>query len=364
MEGQRNSEWTIGLMSGTSLDGVDVALIRTDGLVVSETGPGKTYPFPNALRQRLQSGLGCRELTPEIKILEHDLTVFNGDVVKDFRDLFPGYFVDLIGFHGQTLFHAPPVTHQIGDGKLLARLTGIDVVYDFRTADVRAGGQGAPLVPVYHQSLAEHLPKPLVIVNIGGVANITWVGEEHLIACDTGPGGALLDDWMRKALGQAYDRDGATARLGKVHGALLDKWFRHPFFAQPAPKSLDRDHFAKCLEDIAALSPEDGAATLTDFTAQAIAQAIQAMPEAPKCVYLAGGGRRNTFLQERIAHYHGNPVHSIEKLGYDGDLLEAQAFAFLAVRVKHQLPTSFPSTTGVSCATCGGVVEVSARFHK
>lgn len=349
-------------MSGTSLDGVDVALICTDGEIVYETGPGKTYPFSVSLRERLQGCLGCHDFTPEIQELERDLTIFHGEVVKDFLQHYLDYQVDLIGFHGQTLFHKPPVTRQIGDGELLSEITGIDVIYDFRTADVEAGGQGAPLVPVYHQSLAHLLPKPLVIVNIGGVANITWIAEGQLIACDTGPGGALLDDWMKKTLGQAFDWDGSTARQGKINHLLLDKWVRHPFFDQSAPKSLDRESFKKCLQDIADLSPEDGAATLTEFTACGIVKAIQMMSEPAQGVFLAGGGRHNIFLKERIAHHWGRAVQSVEEIDWDGDFLEAQAFAFLAVRVKHELPTSFPSTTGVRSATCGGRL-VKANFN-
>jgi len=263
--------------------------------------------------------------------------------------------VDLIGFHGQTISHAPAIGHtcQIGDGALLAAMTGIKVVNDFRTADVRAGGQGAPLVPVYHQALGSKLDKPVVFLNIGGVANVTYVGKDgELIAFDTGPGNALIDDWMLRKSGHKFDAEGKIALSGKVDRVLLNKLLSHPFFSVPAPKSLDRNAFVSQAWE--SLSLADGTATLAAFTVHSIVESFKHFPSPPQQFIVAGGGRHNQFLMQQLQQQLKVPVSSIDALGLDGDAIEAEAFAYLAVRSIKGLPISFPTTTGVPEPMTGG----------
>ena len=343
--------WCLGLMSGTSLDGVDAAWLRTDGNTISDIGGGVMHPYPPTLRDKIRQILGKKDMNSEVKAVERELTLFHAQVVKEAQQIQP---VDLVGFHGQTIFHAPPITRQIGDGGLLAREIGIDVIYDFRTTDVARGGQGAPLVPIFHQAMVES-ETPVAVVNVGGVANITWIQKgQPLIACDTGPGGALLDDWVLQKLGQSYDKDGQLAAQGAVSEEIIEGWLMSPYFKKPPPKSLDRDEFLSFIADIDGLSPADGAATLVELTARCIVHALTQMPAMPKKMYVAGGGRRNQHLMQRLRVLAPCPVECVEVLNWDGDLLEAHAFAYLAARVKAGLPTSFPTTTGVSQPVSGG----------
>lgn len=357
LEGNGKMEplWALGLMSGTSLDGVDVAWLCTDGQTIKDVGGGLTAPYPASLGERIRNILGQKTMRPEIKDVEKELTLFHAQVVKEaLKNKGNQHSFDLIGFHGHTIYHAPPETWQIGDGKLLARETGIDVVYDFRTADVAQGGQGAPLVPVFHQAIPGRTI-PTALVNIGGVANITWICPgQPLTACDTGPGGALLDDWIRHHTGKLYDPEGQVAAQGTVSETVLEQWLKHPYFAKAAPKSLDRDDFAPFLTDIGSLSCEDGAATLAELTARSIIQSLPLAPETPQEIYITGGGRRNTHLMGRLKALAPCPVERVEALNWNGDFLEAYAFAYLAVRVKAGLPTSFPTTTGVKHPVSGG----------
>jgi anhydro-N-acetylmuramic acid kinase len=344
--------WCLGLMSGTSLDGVDAASLRTDGHTISEVGGGALHPYPPILRDKIRHSLGQKDMNPDIEAVERELTLFHAQVVKKAQQI---QSFDLIGFHGQTLFHAPPITRQIGDGNLLAQEVGVDVIYDFRTTDVVKGGQGAPLVPIFHQAMVEESETPVAIVNVGGVANITWIQKgQPLIACDTGPGGALLDDWVLQKVGQPYDKDGELARQGVVNEEFVQRWLLSPYFKQSPPKSLDRDHFFSFRTDIEGLSPADGAATLVELTGRCIVHALTQMPAIPKQIYVAGGGRRNQHLMHRLKALAPCSVESVEALNWDGDLLEAHAFAYLAARVKAGLPTSFPTTTGVSQPVSGG----------
>jgi anhydro-N-acetylmuramic acid kinase len=263
--------------------------------------------------------------------------------------------VHCIGFHGHTILHRPETgrTWQIGDSALLARETGIDVVGDLRQADVAAGGQGAPLAPAYHGALAVPLEKPLAVVNIGGVANVTWIGRDGaLLAFDTGPGNALIDDWVRRHTGAAADFDGRLAKNGSVDETVLAALLKHDYFNRPPPKSLDRDDFDAA--PVAALSPADGAATLTAFTAAAVAQAKAVFPEPVVRWLICGGGRHNPALMAALAGRLGAPVAPIEQAGRDGDALEAQAFGYLAVRSLRGLPLSWPTTTGVPAPAPGG----------
>jgi len=352
----------LGLMSGTSCDGVDAALLTTDGLAHVETGPALSHPYPEDFRRRLRSVLGGKG---PVEAVAEELTRRHAAAVADLlrqASLAPGD-VGLLGFHGQTVLHEPEKgrTWQIGDGGLLARLTGIDTVSDFRSADVANGGQGAPFVPLYHQALVAALPeRPLAVLNLGGVGNVTWIGRapEDLVAFDTGPGNALVDDWALRHTGRPVDEDGGLARSGRVDGPALAALMRHPYFDRPAPKSLDRDAFDAA--PVAGLSPADGAATLVAFTAAAVARSRDILPAAPRRWLVTGGGRRNPAVMAALAEALGQPVAPVESVGWDGDVLEAQAFAYLAVRSLAGLPLSLPTTTGVARPTCGGRLDKAA----
>jgi len=268
-----------------------------------------------------------------------------------------GAKADIVGFHGQTILHRPAErrTWQIGDGAALARAVGVPVAYDFRSADVAAGGEGAPFAPVFHAALAGPLEKPLAVLNIGGVANVTWIGADGaLLACDTGPGNGPLDDWVRRHTGAAFDRDGALAAAGRADAAVLARLLAHPYFARPMPKSLDRLDFSAALaaSGLASLAAADGAATLAAFTAEAVARAP--LPGRPLRVLVCGGGRKNPAIMAALRARLGVPVDPVEQVGWDGDALEAQCFGFLAVRVRRGLPLSFPGATGVPRPLAGG----------
>lgn len=346
--------WSLGLMSGTSLDGIDAAIIQTDGVTIKEWGPSLTIPYPSDFQKRLQRVLGTQNHIPA---LEQELTEHHVTAVNNLLEEWKGP-IDLIGFHGQTIYHAPPLTIQWGDGDLLAQKTGIPVISDFRSNDCQNGGQGAPLVPLYHQSLCHDMEEPVVILNLGGVGNITYIHEETLIGFDTGPGNALIDDFMKENLDQPYDLDGKIASLGKPDIHLLNQWLLDPYFSKPYPKSLDRDHFKKVTKGVSGLN---GLATLTAFTAFCVFHSLQLLPgfkeTPPKSLIVCGGGRRNktifrwlTFLLPKTT------VILSDDLGekWNGDFIEAQAFAFLAVRSLHHLPLSLPSTTGVKTPLSGG----------
>ncbi len=347
----------IGLMSGTSMDGVDAALMRTDGVDGVEPLVFLTTPYREEFRTRLRACLGGRG---DVADVERDLTELHAAAVLRLlsetgvaaRD------VDLIGFHGHTILHAPKEgrTWQIGNGALLAQRTGIAVVDDFRTADVAAGGQGAPLASLYHRALAASLPRPLAVLNLGGVGNVTWIAADgEVVACDTGPANALVDDWMLAKTGAPYDEGGRLAGSGCVHAVALTALLDNPYFDLPAPKSLDRDAFDPA--PVRDLSPEDGAATLTAFTAFAVERVLPHLPEPPRRWLVCGGGRRNATLMAMLADRLRAPVDPVEVVGWDGDALEAQAFAYLAVRSRLGLPLSLPATTGVREPLTGG------RYH-
>jgi anhydro-N-acetylmuramic acid kinase len=344
----------IGLMSGTSLDGVDAALLETDGEFCLAPGPALTHPFPPELRAALRTLLDCAADLPLddpfLLETENALTLHHIEAIRLLNEP-----ADLIGFHGQTILHRPDHkrTWQIGDAHLLARKTNTPVAYDFRSADVAAGGQGAPFVPAYHAALAANLEKPLVILNIGGVANITYVhGDATLFACDTGPGNALLDDFCQRHLGVPMDRDGALAAAGAPHEATLATLLAHPFFARPAPKSLDRQHFADALPLVEALPLPDAAATLVAFTVRAVF--ATPLPTPPERVLVTGGGRHNPAIMAALSAAAPCPIAPVEAEGWNGDALEAQCFAYLAARVLRGLPLSYPGTTGVPRPMQGG----------
>ncbi len=357
----------LGLMSGTSLDGVDAALIRSDGRGRVEFGPRRTIPHGDSIRRELRAVLGKRAAPPA---LVEALTRAHAEAVKALlsEHRTTPREVDVVGFHGQTIWHRPEAgeTVQIGDGALLARLTGIDVVNDFRTADVKAGGQGAPLVPVFHAALARELNPPLAILNVGGVANVTWIGaafdpaaaapdDAGLLAFDTGPGNALIDDWVLKRTGAPCDVDGRLARTGRVDARAAAAILADGYFARVPPKSLDRDHFDA--SPVAKLSPADGAATLVDVTARAAAAAGDYFPAPARRWLVCGGGRRNPAIMQALRAAIAAPVDAVEAVGWDGDALEAQAFAYLALRTLDGLPLTFPRTTGAPRPMGGGTLH-------
>jgi len=355
-------------MSGTSLDGVDVALVETDGVRVERLGPTGYRAYSEEERLLLRGALADApvlqhrtERPGRLPEAEDCVTRAHAEAVETFlaeNGLHPGS-LDVVGFHGQTVLHRPEarLTVQIGDGESLARRLGVPVVYDFRAADIFAGGQGAPLVPVFHRALAEAagLALPVAILNLGGVANVTFVGPgEALAAFDTGPGNALLDDWMQERAGFPFDPDGATAARGTPDEPLLDWLLAHPYFGRPAPKSLDRNWFSHRIA--AHLSTQDGAATLAAFTARAVARSLDFAPGRPRRWIVAGGGAQNAELLRLLRHRLNAEIVHADSLGWSAAFLEAQAFAYLAVRSLKGLPLTFPSTTGVSEPLTGGVL--------
>lgn len=351
----------IGLMSGTSMDGVDAALIETDGDEIHAFGPSIEIAYGDQFRDQLRGALGRRpDESPEYKSLVRELTRIHGDAVNALLEKSNRQPEDIgvVGFHGQTVFHDPAngITCQIGDGSALARQVQIPVINDFRSADVAAGGEGAPLAPVYHVALARKLERPVAFLNIGGVANVTWVSPDGgAVAFDTGPGNALIDDWMVKQTNHVMDEGGQWARRGRVDHEALKTLLDQTYFERPYPKSLDRDTFSA--EAVQHLSPEDGAATLAAFTAEAVSIASTQLPAPPLQWLVCGGGRHNWVLMSNLRRVLEAPVEPVEAVGWSGDALEAQAFAFLAVRSLHGLPISYPQTTGVSAPLTGGVLH-------
>lgn len=365
----------LGLMSGTSMDGIDVALLWTDGDRELRHGPAAGYPYPDRIRAEVRGALEeARRLTDRgerpdtLAAVETALTELNAAAVARFlaqHGLARGH-VDVIGYHGQTVLHDPArgLTVQLGDGGLLAERTGIDVVFDMRAADMAAGGQGAPLVPVYHRALAAKVPElPAAFLNVGGVANVTWVGRGgRLLAFDTGPGNALIDDWMLQHAGEAHDTDGAWAARGACDEDVLRYMLTHNYFGTPPPKSLDRNAFSAA--PAKGLSVENGAATLAAFTAAAVGRAREHMPEEPRMWIVCGGGRKNRTLMGMIAGNVENAVVPAEALGFNGDFLEAEAWAYLAVRAELGLPITYPETTGVARPMSGGVFRHAASVAR
>lgn len=348
----------IGLMSGTSLDGIDIALIETDGENHVKPIFFETSLYTRGEKDIIRAALGKNKRDMSTELAEKTVTDKHIFVLRNFinnHDLVGK--IDLIGFHGQTIFHDPEnaFTWQIGDGAALAHALGIPVVNDFRKADMESGGQGAPLLPLYHRAFAAKLPKPVAIINIGGVSNITWLGKDKIMAFDCGAGNALMDDLVLRRTGQAYDRDGALARKGKVHEDLVKEWMRHPYFNQAPPKSLDRD--AWDVSGVSTMSTEDGLATLCDFTVQSLRASLKHCPKMPKICYVTGGGRLNKFLMERLGEAFGCIVEPVESVGGRGDSMEAEGFAYLAVRSLCGLPITEPETTGVSAPCKGGILH-------
>ena len=354
----------IGLMSGTSLDGIDAALIETDGEAEVRPIAFRGEAYTDTARAQLAEATRVAlsydrpRLSPEIAgaadliVRTHAMAV-----AKLLREAgVEAADVDVIGFHGQTVAHRPDRgwTWQIGDGAALAAATGITTVGDLRSADVDAGGQGAPLLPVYHAALVAGLEEPVAVLNLGGVANVTFVGDGgELVAFDTGPANGLVDDWVGEHAGLRFDEGGALAAQGRVDEAVLTAMLDHPFFDQPAPKSLDRSDFT--IQPARGLSAADGAATLTAFTAEAVALALRQLPGRPRRLLVVGGGRHNATMLRMIGERAGLTPESADDLGWNGDGVEAEGFAYMAVRTLRGLPISFPGTTGAPKPLVGGV---------
>ncbi|MEL6737076.1 MAG: anhydro-N-acetylmuramic acid kinase [Pseudomonadota bacterium] len=367
----------LGLMSGTSMDGMDLALIRSDGDRVVEFGPTLSVAYPASFKRRIEQGLAdAQELLiakerlrrpGSLAALEQEITTWHADAVATFltRESMTTAQIDLLGFHGQTIIHRPQnaLTVQLGDGPRLARLTGIATVYDMRARDMELGGQGAPLVPVFHQALARTVAlegkEPIVFVNIGGISNVTYIdGDADPIAFDSGPGNALIDQWVQAQGGVPYDQGGRIASEGGVSAFVVDRYLANPFFKRSGPKSLDRSDFAPLTPGDLELS--DGARTLAHISAAAIAKSAQHFPRIPKRWILCGGGRLNTTLVSDLRvliQPTGGEVLLAEDVGLEGDMLEAQAFGYLAIRSAKGLPLTFPTTTGCQHPTTGGVLR-------
>jgi anhydro-N-acetylmuramic acid kinase len=357
-------------MSGTSLDGVDVALIETDGERIAAFGPAGYRSYRDSERDLLRAALAegakltDRWVRPGVlEEAEAFVTAVHAETVETFlrENNIDRGGIDIVGFHGQTVIHRPELrlTVQIGDGQALAKRLKLPVAYDFRAADVAAGGQGAPLVPVFHQALARGLshPHPIAVLNVGGVANVTWVDGGDPVACDTGPGNALIDDFMRARTGLPLDRDGDQAARGKVDERFVARVLEHPFFEQNYPKSLDRNAFAFANIGLPDFSLADGAATLSALTAASVARIVPHLPKPPRAWIVAGGGARNPTLMRMLAErLKPATVETADAVGWSSQAIEAQAFAYLAVRTLNDMPITFPDTTGIRQPTTGGVV--------
>ena len=353
----------LGTMSGTSLDGVDAAVIETDGEGITSFGPSTFRPYSDEERAILRGALGKWD-GPAVIEAGEVVVLATAELASTFDD------IALVGFHGQTLAHDPRGrgTHQAGDGALLADLIELPVVWDFRSADVQLGGEGAPLAPFYHHALARRIGAqgPVAFLNLGGVGNLTWVDpgrdrpEEDgaLLAFDTGPANAPLNDLMQSRLGQAHDAGGALARRGTVDADVLNQFLEHVFFSRIPPKSLDRDAWPDLQRAVSGLNDADAAATLTACAAASVMRAIEHCPVPPGRVLVSGGGRHNATMMEMISASLDCPVEPVETAGLDGDMIEAQAFAYLAARVLRGLPTSQPGTTGVGACVGGGYISL------
>lgn len=353
----------LGLMSGTSLDGVDAAVIETDGVQIHGFGPCSYRAYSEAERRVLGAALGSwGGKTADAAAAVVDAA--HAELLGQFAEY------DIAGFHGQTLAHAPRQqgTFQVGDGATLAATAGRPVVWDFRSDDVAMGGEGAPLAPFFHFACAKYLKlhRPACFLNLGGVGNMTYVDPRFdtpeetgaLLAFDTGPANAPLNDLMQARLGLDMDKGGKIAQSGTVETGALELFLAEPYFSRLPPKSLDRNDFSEMVALVGELSNADAAATLTAMCAAGVVQGMQHFPEPPSTVLVTGGGRHNPVLMQMLTVSLDCPVQVVEDLGLDGDMLEAQAFAYLAVRVARGMATSAPGTTGVGACVGGGVVSI------
>src|SRR5271157_5016818 len=318
MTDKRRLETAIGVISGTSMDGIDVALIESDGEARLEAGPASTFPYPKAVAERLRAVVADLSEAQAAQLeLERDVTDAHVAAVEAFLERFSiaRESVALVGLHGQTILHRPRVglTRQLCDGARAAATLGLDLVSDFRSADVKAGGEGAPLAPVYHAAMAAGLERPLMVLNWGGVGNVTYLGRAgEIVAFDTGPANALIDDFLLVRRGVAFDENGRLAEQGRIDRGLVEEMMRDPYFLRPAPKSLDRNHFAAAAALVEKLGDADGAATLSAFTVEATAAALDRIPEAPRRWLVGGGGRRNPLLMRTLSDRLGVSVEPVE----------------------------------------------------
>ncbi len=352
-----------GFMSGTSLDGVDVAVIKTDGFQILEWGEHLTLPYPSEFQRRLKAILGTDVITREIVAVTKELMDYH---IKAYKNLSSQSTIHMLAVHGHTIFHdprptlkgIPPRTWQICDPEYLQQALHKPIVYDFRSQDIMNGGEGAPLVPIFHLALTKILEetadKPVIFLNMGGVSNVTLVPSSHpydLLAGDMGPGNALINDYVFEHFGKPYDDGGTIALSAQPDRRIVNAWLGHPYFGRPFPKSLDRDTFKNILGDVHSLPKEVSVATLSEFTVQAI---VRFLPLLPKTLIVCGGGRKNQYFMKRLRSELSCSVIDSDQLHYDGDAIEAQAFAFLGARCYFGLTISFPRTTGVAFPICGG----------
>ncbi len=361
------SELYIGFMSGTSCDGIDASLVKTNGSDDFKPLYDLHIPYPSKLALEIKNlcSNADSQLNVEEAKIERKLTMLHSDAAKKIMEKagVSASEIKAIGFHGQTIYHNPKqaISLQIGDASLLSSMTAIDVIYNFRQADIEHGGQGAPLVPIFHQLLAQRSNKPAAIINIGGVANITYIAEGYLAAFDTGPGNALIDDAMQKFFGKNYDEDGAVAALGNVDMQIINQFLEHEYFTKAPPKSLDRNQFDFLIKLLDGYNPQDIIANLTYATANTIVRSINSFSEKPKSVYLCGGGKKNKTLIKWIAENSSESnieFHNKLPLDINPDYVESQAFAYLAARFFQKLPSSFPSTTGAEKEViCGQILK-------
>ncbi|PCH81818.1 MAG: anhydro-N-acetylmuramic acid kinase [Hyphomicrobiales bacterium] len=352
----------IGVISGTSMDGIDIAAIRTNGTSDIQRIAGTTYPYQPELRDQISTLLGNPErarLDP-LESLEQAVARSHSNAVLAFlsEHAISANDVHVVGLHGQTVLHRPDIgfTRQLCDLEYAAKLLGIDVVGDFRQADVNAGGQGAPLAPLYHQAITGDQPLPVIVLNWGGVGNITYIDENTVLAFDCGPASAIIDDFVMRRTGNPFDRNGTLALAGIVDARLVSRLMQNEFFRTPPPKSLDRNHFHDLITIPENNSTADGTATLTQFTIEATAAALAHCPQTPKTWIVCGGGRLNRALMEGLQKSTKIPVQPIENIGFDGDFIEAECFAWLAMRSLAGLPLSLPTTTGVPKPLTGGTL--------
>ncbi len=366
---KRAPVWVLGTMSGTSLDGVDAALLRTDGERIFEFGRHAYRRYGDEERRVIRAALGRWPGEAGVAEAAEVVETAHAELMAGFAGE-----AELAGFHGQTLAHDPGGrgTHQVGDGRILAAALGLPIVWDFRSADVRMGGQGAPLAPFFHFACAKWIgaDAPLAFLNLGGVGNLTWLDPRQpapevpgaCLAFDTGPANAPINDLMRARRGLDLDEGGAWAAEGAPHQALIDEFLDDRYFFRIPPKSLDRDAFPGLASAVAGLPDADAAATLTAAAAAAVARGAEHFPAPVSRLLVTGGGRHNPVMMEMLSSYFDIPVEPVEAAGLNGDMLEAQAFAFLAARVARGLPTSCPGTTGVGAAVGGGQIGHPAGY--
>lgn len=358
-------------MSGTSMDGVDAAEIKSDGLQIFDFGEFISEPYSEELRNKLKKLVSLKDNASDefITEVENEVTNFHAEIVNKLlkkANKKPDD-IDIIGFHGHTIDHRPQdrFTWQIGNGRALADQTGIDVISNFRKNDVLLGGQGAPLIPLYHKAIIEFPFYPAIIINIGGVANLTYIEDGGIIAFDTGPGNALMDDYASDKFGKKYDDDGKIARSGKANKKLLSKLLENIYFFRKPPKSLDRDNFQKMVnhylnsDEFQDINPTDILSTLTEFTVESLAISIENhLPQPAKTIFVCGGGAQNGYLIEKLQERLKTKIFDISSIdkNLNPDAIEAQGFGYLAIRSKIGLPITFASTTGIKMSSATGGV--------